>query len=125
MPGAVLAGQVARLPYEAVCIDMQHGLSGFTDVAAMSPAIVAAGKPVIIRVLWNEPGLSARRSMSAPRRHRADDQHGEAKPQALVKAAKYPPMGMRSWGGYAAVQAAGWCRPTISPKPIGGRWSSR
>ena len=72
-----------------------------------SPAIIAAGKPVIIRVLWNEPGLvgqaldvgaaaSSRRWSTRRRR-----------PQALVKAAKYPPLGMRSWGGYAAVQAAG------------------
>ena len=27
--------------------------------------------------------------------------------EALVRAAKYPPMGGRSWGGYTALQAAG------------------
>jgi len=57
MPGSVLAGQLARLPYEGVCIDMQHGLSSFGDVVAMVPEIIAAGKPAMIRVLWNEPGL--------------------------------------------------------------------
>jgi 4-hydroxy-2-oxoheptanedioate aldolase len=30
-----------------------------------------------------------------------------AEAAALVKAGKYPPQGMRSWGGYAAVQAVG------------------
>ena len=41
MPGSVLAGQLARLPYEGVCIDMQHGLSGFGDVVTMVPEIIA------------------------------------------------------------------------------------
>jgi 4-hydroxy-2-oxoheptanedioate aldolase len=30
-----------------------------------------------------------------------------AEAEALVRAAKYPPMGSRSWGGYTALQASG------------------
>jgi 4-hydroxy-2-oxoheptanedioate aldolase len=107
IPGAVLAGQVARLPFEGVCIDMQHGLAGFTDVAVMAPAIAALGKPVIIRALWNEPGLVGQAldvgasAVIVPMINTAKEA------AALVKATKYPPMGMRSWGGYAAVQTAG------------------
>jgi 4-hydroxy-2-oxoheptanedioate aldolase len=107
LPGAIVAGQVARLPYEAVCIDMQHGLSGFTDVASMSPAITATGKPVILRILWNDPGLVGQALDAGASAVIAPMVNTGAQAQALVKAAKYAPAGMRSWGGYAAVQAAG------------------
>jgi len=106
-PSAVLAGQLARLPFEAVCIDMQHGLAGFTDVVGMVPAIVAQGKPAIIRVLWNEPGIIGQALDVGARAVIAPMINTPAEAAALVKAGKYPPMGMRSWGGYAAVQAAG------------------
>jgi 4-hydroxy-2-oxoheptanedioate aldolase len=107
LPGAVVAGQMARLPYEAVCIDMQHGLSGFTDVAAMSPAITASGKPLLLRILWNDPGLVGQALDAGASAVIAPMVNTPAQAQALVKAAKYAPLGMRSWGGYAAVQAAG------------------
>jgi 4-hydroxy-2-oxoheptanedioate aldolase len=107
LPGAIVAGQVARLPYEGVCIDMQHGLAGFTDVAAMSPAITAAGKPLVLRILWNDPGLVGQALDAGASAVIAPMVNTPAQAQALVKAAKYAPAGMRSWGGYAAVQAAG------------------
>lgn len=106
MPGAVVAGQLARLPFEGVCIDMQHGLAGFSDVAVMAPAIAAVGKPVIIRVLWNDPGLIGQALDAGASAVIAPMVNTAKEAAALVKAAKYPPMGMRSWGGYAAVQTA-------------------
>jgi len=90
-----------------VCIDMQHGLAGFPDVVAMAPQIVAQGKPVIIRVLWNEPGLIGQALDAGARAIIAPMINTAAEARALVKAGKYPPQGMRSWGGYAAVQATG------------------
>jgi len=106
VPSPVLAAQLARLPFEAVCIDMQHGLSGFTDVVGMAPAIVAQGKPVLIRALWNEPGIIGQALDVGSRAIIAPMVNTPAQAAALVKAGKYPPQGMRSWGGYAAVQAA-------------------
>ena len=107
MPGSVLAGQLARLPYEGVCIDMQHGLSGFGDVVTMIPEIISAGKPAMIRVLWNEPGLIGQALDVGAAAIIVPMINSAKEAAALVKAAKYPPLGMRSWGGYAAVQAAG------------------
>jgi 4-hydroxy-2-oxoheptanedioate aldolase len=107
LPGAIVAGQVARLPYEAVCVDMQHGLSGFTDVAAMAPAVSASGKPLILRILWNDPGLVGQALDAGASAVIAPMVNTPSQAQALVRAAKYAPAGMRSWGGYAAVQAAG------------------
>jgi 4-hydroxy-2-oxoheptanedioate aldolase len=107
LPGAVIAGQVARLPYEGVCIDMQHGLAGFTDVASMAPAITATGKPLILRILWNDPGLVGQALDAGASVVIAPMVNTPAQAAALVRAAKYAPLGSRSWGGYAAVQATG------------------
>ena len=55
IPSAGLAAQAARLPIEAVCLDMQHGMIGFSDAVAMIAAINAAGRPALVRSLWNDP----------------------------------------------------------------------
>ena len=55
IPSAELAAQVARLPFDGVCLDMQHGMIGFTDAAPMIANINAAGRPAIVRALWNDP----------------------------------------------------------------------
>jgi 4-hydroxy-2-oxoheptanedioate aldolase len=106
MPGAHLVGQVARLPLDGVTLDLQHGLIDFADAAAMVSAVNAAGKPAIIRVLWNDPGLIGQALDCGAAVVIAPMVNSRAQAEALVKAAKYPPMGQRSWGGYAMVQAA-------------------
>ncbi len=107
IPGGQLAGQLARAGLDGVCLDLQHGLIGMDAAGDMASAVTAAGKPVITRVLWNDPGLVGQALdfgssvVIAPMINSVD--HAKA----LVKAAKYPPLGQRSWGGYAMVQASG------------------
>jgi len=43
MPSPHLAGQLARLPIEGVCLDLQHGMIGFSDGADMIAAVSNAG----------------------------------------------------------------------------------
>ena len=57
IPSAGLAAQMARLPIEGVCLDMQHGMIGFSDAVAMIAAINAAGRPALVRALWNDPAI--------------------------------------------------------------------
>lgn len=102
-----LAGQVARLPFDGVCIDMQHGMIGFSETAAMVAAINAAGSRSIVRVLWNEPGLTGQVLDAAAAAVIAPMVNTRAQAELLVKSTKYPPMGGRSWGGYGMVQASG------------------
>ncbi len=104
---AQLAGQAARLPFDGVCLDMQHGMIGFSEAAAMIAAINAVGKPSIVRVLWNEPGLTGQVLDAGASAVIAPMVNSRAEAVALVKATKYPPLGGRSWGGYGMVQAAG------------------
>jgi 4-hydroxy-2-oxoheptanedioate aldolase len=106
MPGAQLAGQLARLPMDAVVLDMQHGIIGFSDAAPMITAIAQAGKTPIVRTLWNDPGLVGQALDAGAAIVIAPMVNSVEQCKALVKAAKYPPIGQRSWGGYTMVQLA-------------------
>jgi 4-hydroxy-2-oxoheptanedioate aldolase len=107
IPSNELAAQVARLGFGAVAIDLQHSTIDMGLAAQMSNAINAVGIPCIMRVRWNDPGIvnsaldMGAACVIAPMTNTADQV------KALVKAAKYPPMGQRSWGGYTMVQSAG------------------
>ncbi len=107
MASATHAGQLARLDFDAVTIDLQHGMIDNGDAVAMVAAIVAAGKPAIIRVRWNDPGLIGFALDMGASAVIVPMTNSRADVEAAVKAAKYPPVGMRSWGGYQMVQAAG------------------
>lgn len=107
IPSPELAGQMARLPIEGVCLDMQHGMIGFSDAVPMIAAINAAGRPAIVRCRWNDPGLVGQALDAGATAVIAPMVNSRAEAEALVKAAKYPPIGGRSWGGYTALQASG------------------
>lgn len=107
IPGAQLAGQLARAGLDGVALDLQHGLIGMDQANGMAAAVVAAGKPVITRVLLNDPGLIGQALDFGTSVVIAPMINAVEHARALVKAAKYPPLGQRSWGGYAMVQASG------------------
>ena len=107
VPSAALAAQVARLPLDGVCLDMQHGMIGFTDAVPMIAAINAAGRPALVRTLWNDPAIPGQAFDAGAVCVIAPMVNTRAQAEALVRAAKYPPMGSRSWGGYTALQASG------------------
>jgi 4-hydroxy-2-oxoheptanedioate aldolase len=107
IPGAQLAGQLARAGLDGVALDLQHGLIGMDQANLMAEAINAAGKPCITRVLWNDPGLIGQALDFGSTVVIAPMINTVEHAKALVKAAKYPPLGQRSWGGYAMVQASG------------------
>jgi 4-hydroxy-2-oxoheptanedioate aldolase len=107
MASSQLAGQLARTALDGVAIDMQHGMVGFTDANRMISAITGAGRPAIVRILWNEPGLVGQVLDAGASAVIAPMVNSRPEAEALVKAAKYPPMGMRSWGGYTMLQSLG------------------
>jgi 4-hydroxy-2-oxoheptanedioate aldolase len=111
VPSPELAGQAARLPIEGVCLDMQHGLIGFPIAASMIAAINAAGRPALVRALWNDPGIIGQALDAGAACVIAPMINSRSEAEALVRFAKYPPIGRRSWGGYTAVQTAGLTAP--------------
>jgi 4-hydroxy-2-oxoheptanedioate aldolase len=107
VPSAALAAQVARLPLDGVCLDMQHGMIGFSDAAPMIASINAAGRPALVRALWNDPATPGQLFDAGACCVISPMVNNRAQAEALVRAAKYPPIGARSWGGYTALQASG------------------
>lgn len=107
VPSPSLAGQVARLPFDGVCLDMQHGMIGFPDAVGMIAAINAAGRPALVRSLWNDAATPGQCFDAGASCVIAPMVNSRAQAEALVRAAKYPPAGSRSWGGYTALQASG------------------
>jgi 4-hydroxy-2-oxoheptanedioate aldolase len=107
IPGAELAGQIARLGFDALAIDLQHSTIDMGEAAKMVGAINAVGKPAILRVRWNDPGIVNSALDMGAACVIAPMTNTVAQVQALVRAAKYPPVGQRSWGGYTMLQSAG------------------
>jgi 4-hydroxy-2-oxoheptanedioate aldolase len=106
-PGVHHAAALARLPFEGVSLDMQHGLIGFAEMAAMVPAINAAGKVSIVRVVWNEAGPVGQALDAGAACIIAPMINTRGDAERLARYAKYPPMGGRSWGSYALTQYEG------------------
>lgn len=56
-PSSVTAEISARIGFEYCCIDMQHGLIGYSDAVTMLQALSLGNTTATIRVPWNEPGI--------------------------------------------------------------------
>ncbi|HWL45250.1 MAG TPA: aldolase/citrate lyase family protein [Ilumatobacter sp.] len=98
IPSTVTAEAVARQGFDYVCIDLQHGLIELPAVTAMVQAIELGGGAPIVRVPWNEPGVIGKvldcgaQGVIVPMVNTAEQA------AACVAAARYAPVGGRSWG---------------------------
>ncbi len=98
---------MARSPFEAMTIDMQHGLMDFGEAVSIVDVSLAYQKPPIVRVPLEGWGLAGRfldvgvQGIIMPMVNTPEDA------KRLVSFTKYPPMGSRSWGSYAATTVSG------------------
>lgn len=95
----VATERIARLGYDYVCLDMQHGLLGYAGLLTSLTAIDAGGASVgLVRVEANDPTPIGRAldagatGVIVPLIDSAED---AAK---AVSAVRYPPLGRRSYG---------------------------
>jgi 4-hydroxy-2-oxoheptanedioate aldolase len=96
IPSAWSAEVMAHAGYDALVIDMQHGLMDQAGMLAMLQALGQA--PALVRASWNDP--------SALMRPLDAGAYGVICPmigtrvecEAFVAACRYPPRGMRSFG---------------------------
>jgi 4-hydroxy-2-oxoheptanedioate aldolase len=88
--------------WDCVTIDQQHGLGGNEALLACLTAARACGLPAIVRVANNDPGIVGRaldagaQGIMCPLINNVDEA------EAFVRAVKYPPRGLRSWGPFRA-----------------------
>lgn len=97
-PSPVAAERLAGLGYDYLCLDMQHGLIDYAAFLASVTAVDAAGGVAIGRPAANDPARIGRlldagaQGVIVPLIGSADEA------AAAVRACRYPPAGIRSYG---------------------------
>jgi 4-hydroxy-2-oxoheptanedioate aldolase len=98
---------MARQGFDALVIDMQHGLTDMTNLWPMLQAVSQTETVPVVRVAWNDPAAIMKAldlgayGILVPLINTAED---AAK---AVAACRYPPVGMRSSGPVRAVHYGG------------------
>lgn len=106
IPCAFTAEAMGQAGFDAVVVDIQHGLQDFETAVAMAQAI-GKDTPVLCRVHWNEPGIVMKMldagfsGVICPMINTAQDARN------LAQACRYPPRGFRSFGPIRAQVAYG------------------
>ena len=103
----IVAESIAREGFSAVNIDQQHGLWDFAAVVTAIGALTHAGASPVVRVPLGDFASASRAldvgavAIIAPMINTVNDA------RAFVAAAKYPPLGERSWGPNRAMALQG------------------
>ncbi|MDP9463189.1 MAG: aldolase/citrate lyase family protein, partial [Actinomycetota bacterium] len=98
IPSVVSAEAAARVGFDYVCLDNQHGVLDYQQSVAMAQAIVLGGGTPIARVPWNEPGIIGKMLDAGIEGVIVPMVNSAAEAQAVVRAGRYPPLGARSFG---------------------------
>jgi 4-hydroxy-2-oxoheptanedioate aldolase len=107
IPSAFAAETMAHAGWDALIVDMQHGVIDYADAVAMLTAISTTDATPMVRVPWLDPGLCMKMldagamGLICPMIETADQA------RALVEACRYPPLGGRSFGPARARLYAG------------------
>jgi 4-hydroxy-2-oxoheptanedioate aldolase len=102
-----VAEAVASQGWDAVTIDTQHGLTGYSEMVAMLQAIAASEATPLVRVSWNAPGEIMKALDAGASGIICPMINSRAECEAFIKAARYPPLGQRSFGPIRAALISG------------------
>src|SRR5919204_2872786 len=89
---------MARQGFDALCIDMQHGLIDYNDVWPMLQAISQTDTVPVVRVPWNDPAIIMKVLDAGAYGVVVPLVNTRAEAEAAVAACRYPPTGIRSNG---------------------------
>lgn len=93
---------IGEAGWDCLTIDQQHGAGGNDALVACLTAAKAWGLPAIVRVANNDPGLVGRALDAGAQGVMCPLIGGVDDAESFVRAVKYPPRGLRSWGPYRA-----------------------
>ena len=122
-PSSVAAEIVARVGFDYVCIDMQHGLVDYASALPMLQALSLGDATATIRVPWNEPGIIGKAldagamAVIVPMVNTAEEA------ELAIARGRYAPLGTRSSGPTQTPQDAtlhgplSWLPATPSSAP--------
>lgn len=89
---------IGRSGFDWACIDLQHGVVGPNDLVPMVQALSLTGTPPFARVPWNEPSVIMRVLDMGCQGVIVPLVESPADAERAVAAARYAPLGSRSWG---------------------------
>lgn len=107
IPDPLLVNHLAQEAFDAVVLDMQHGMWDLPSAAAAVGHVRVTGRPALARIPVGDFASASRlldagaSGIIAPMINSAEDA------KALVKTTKYPPLGERSWGPSLALNHTG------------------
>ncbi len=102
IPSIISAETAARVGYDYVCIDNQHGVNDYQQTVSMAQAILLGGGTPIARVPWNEPGIIGKMLDAGIEGIVVPMVNSAAEAAAVVRSGRYAPMGARSFGPVVA-----------------------
>lgn len=98
IPGSWTAELAAQSGFNALTIDMQHGLADYSTAVSMIRTISSLNIVPMVRVPWNEPVSIMRLLYAGACGIIAPMINNSADAQSLVQYCRYPPSGHRSYG---------------------------
>ena len=108
IPGGFLAEVMASLGWDALTIDMQHGMIGQPDMVAMLQAISTTALTPMVRLAANDPMLIGQALDAGAMGVICPLINAPEEAAAFVAACRYPPHGIRSSGATRAMLYAGF-----------------
>jgi 4-hydroxy-2-oxoheptanedioate aldolase len=97
-PSTAVAETTARVGFDYVCVDNQHGAVDYQATVGMVQGILLGGSRAIARVPWNEPGILGKMLDAGVEGVVVPMVNSVAEAQAVVRGTRYPPLGERSFG---------------------------
>ena len=110
LPAPIVAETMAREGFNTVTVDQQHGLWDTAEMAAGIAAIRSGGAAPVVRIPLGSFAQASRALDLGAEGIIAPMINTVADAKAFVGAAKFPPLGERSWGPTRAMTLAGICR---------------
>jgi 4-hydroxy-2-oxoheptanedioate aldolase len=107
LPYPIVAEMLGRDGFPAVTIESQHGLWDIAGILAGIAAVRQGGAAPLVRVPWGDFALVSRALDFGAEGIIAPMINTPADARALAGAAKFPPIGERSWGPHRATTFAG------------------
>lgn len=107
IPSTVSTENMATAGWDALTVDMQHGLVEYSDMVPMVQVISNRGVLPLVRVPWNEQGIIGKTldagamGIICPMINTVDEA------EALVRSCRYAPKGERSFGPTRVIWWAG------------------
>jgi 4-hydroxy-2-oxoheptanedioate aldolase len=107
MGNAYSAEALARLGFDWICVDLQHGLVDYQDLTYMLPAISTSNTTPLVRVPWNEPYEIMKALDAGAYGVIVPMINNRQEAEQAVDACRYPPDGHRSFGPIRAAMYGG------------------